>query len=365
MFIIIYLLFNNIDIITTGRCTYKGHNLNIPLDVENGDVSVLRCPLANNSRSKFRNNYYTINWMKYDDKTIDWRTYKNKNSNYIIRNYFIDINNTHRIDTYKSTLWFTNAYVNDSGIYICKLSNETYCEYSSLNFNVYSTEQINNENILSRDNVLSVEGTDKILYCLGLYEFLESPEILNGIYKLTWLKDNTEIDNNNHFVINDNVIELYIKNVTILDSGKYTCILKVNKSDIVYNVTRYYNLKVIGKTIKDNDFIKIVYPHNNSTISTKINDTLKIDCVVIMKNDYYDSPTTVSWYVNNNYLFVYENSNRIIETIETSNENRNITASLYFKKVTYKDLNAEFQCVVIDKSFSYTVKYMSIIHLQE
>ncbi|XP_044525247.1 interleukin-1 receptor type 2 [Gracilinanus agilis] len=298
---------------STENCQYLGENFK-RLKVE-GEPVVLRIFLEN-----FFNFPYNLSWHKNDsEKTV------------------LGVDKSGRTWIKGNALWIVPASVEDTGTYICTIRNESYCATKSIELEVLKKTKASPKLISYRQTVVS-SSPGKIV-CPEINDFIRNTNKM----EIKWYKDSVLLDESNKkFSVLKGSIYCHIYNVSLSNSGYYTCEVPFVHGNVKYNITRHINLRVLKK--KEETRPVIISP--NKTISTSLGSKLIIPCKVFVGSGP-KSTTLLWWTANNTFVDKMFKEGRVKEGQHHTyleNNKSYVEAPLIFDSVEKKDLYTEFIC---------------------
>ncbi|AST09381.1 hypothetical protein Murmansk-186 [Murmansk poxvirus] len=151
----------------------------------------------------------------------------------------------------------------DSGIYVCTIKNDSYCDKMSVNLTIINDIKSHIDHV-SYPQVVHTRSSIQMT-CPNIDAFV------SNTVDVQW-KGNHRI-RNNRFNIQKGTKFLTINDVRKNDAGYYTCVLKYNYDNKTYNVTRIIKLEVLDKI--DRPIIRL--PNN---VNTSLGNNLTITCRV-------------------------------------------------------------------------------------
>ncbi|XP_072477680.1 interleukin-1 receptor type 2 isoform X2 [Notamacropus eugenii] len=308
---------------STENCQYLGDYFK-RFEVE-GEPVVLNSPFTKFHNRVLFSLHYNLSWHKNDSEETVLGTSKSG-----------------RTWVKEDALWILPALPEDTGTYICTFRNESYCATMSVELKVFKETELSLQHI-SYGQVLrtSVSG---YLVCPAIHNFIQDKNSM----EIKWYKDSVLLDQNNKkFSVWKGSTRCFIHNVSLDNSGHYTCQLPFVYEGVKYNITRHIKLRVIKK--KEETVPVIIGP--NKTIWTSLGSKLIIPCKVFF--GLGSRSTMLLWWTANK-TFVHdlykEGRVKVGEHHEYTENNKSyIEVPLIFNSVEKKDLNTEFICTASNR----------------
>ncbi|XP_013009757.1 interleukin-1 receptor type 2 isoform X4 [Cavia porcellus] len=243
-----------------------------------------------------------------------------------------------RMQLRESALWILQAMREDSGTYICRVSNATHCDEMSIELKVF-TEAEAPLSLITYLQTLFL-GDDGMLMCPDTHDFAQdqaSPSI-------RWYKGSVLLgEDGGRFRNVEELRRLLIVSPSLEDEGLYKCILTFVHEGRRYNVTRQVRLRIREIT----DTVPVLISPLD-TISASLGSRLTIPCKVSLGTGT-PMNTLLWWMANITELESAYPQGRVREgpRREYSENGENfIEVPLNFDPVIREDLNTEFRCTV-------------------
>ncbi|XP_074048332.1 interleukin-1 receptor type 2 [Macrotis lagotis] len=301
-----------------GSCQYLGKYF--PKLKEEGEPVVLNSPFPKLHNRVFFSLHYNLSWHKNDSENIVPET-----------------GNSSRMWTKDDALWIVPTFLEDAGTYICTFRNESYCATMSVELKLFKKTEVSLQYISYRQTLIS-SGAGHLV-CPEISYFIQDKNNM----EIKWYKDSVLLDQSNKkFSILKGSIYCLINNVTLDNSGYYTCELPFVYEGVKYNITRHVKLQVIKK--KEETMPVIIEP--NKTVLTSLGSKLIIPCKAFFGLGSR-STMLLWWTANNTFVNNVYKEGRVKEGqhLEYSENNKSyIEVPLIFDSVEKKDLNTEFIC---------------------
>ncbi|XP_007501221.1 interleukin-1 receptor type 2 isoform X2 [Monodelphis domestica] len=310
---------------STENCQDFGDNF-IRFVVE-GEPVVLKAPFLRD----FFSLPYKLSWHKNDsEKTV------------------LGVGESGRTWIKDNALWIVPASVEDTGTYICTIRNESYCATKSIELKVLKKMTASLHLISYRQTVVS--SSPGRLVCPEINDFIQKTNKM----EIKWYKDSVLLDESNKkFSILKGSTDCHINNVSLNNSGYYTCELPFVHGNVKYNITRHIKLRVLKK--KEDSFPVIILP--NKTISTSLGSKLIIPCKAFFGLGP-QSTMLLWWTANKTFVDNVYKEGRVKEGQHhkyLENNKSYLEAPLIFDSVEKKDLYTEFVCTARNRLGSQTL----------
>ncbi|XP_074155851.1 interleukin-1 receptor type 2 isoform X1 [Sminthopsis crassicaudata] len=315
---------------STENCPYLGKNFK-KFRIE-GEPIILDTPFPKFHNKIFFSLHYNLSWHKNDsDKTL------------------LGTSKSGRIWMDNDALWILPASVEDTGTYICTLRNTSYCATMSVELKVFKKTEAPLQYISYRQ-VLVTSGPG-YLVCPEIKKFIQD----TNKTEIKWYKDSVLLDQSNKkFSILKGSIYCLINNVSLDNSGYYTCELPFVYKGVKYNITRHIKVHIMKK--KEETIPVIITP--NKTVLTSLGSKLIIPCKAFFGLGSR-STTLLWWTANNTFVDNVYKKGRVKEgqRLEYSENNKSyIEVPLIFNSVEKKDLNTEFICTARNRLGTQSLK---------
>ncbi|XP_059514852.1 interleukin-1 receptor type 2 isoform X3 [Myotis daubentonii] len=274
--------------VAAGSCQDRGKHFKTSLKVE-GEPVVLRCPQAR----------YWLGATASPRGTVTWRKSGSAGP---------APGEDGRVWVQDGDLWILPAQQGDSGTYLCTVRNASYCDQMALDLRV-------------------LENTDASLPAVS------------------YPQDSVLLDRDSErFLSVRGTTRLLIRDVSVEDAGRYSCVLAFAHRGTRYNVTRNISLRVHRKEVETVPVM--LSPHQ--TISASLGSRLTVPCKVFLGGGAH-STTLLWWMANATGIDAAYQAGRVREgpRLEYSENNANyIEVPLIFDPVIREDLTTDFKCVV-------------------
>ncbi|XP_059514851.1 interleukin-1 receptor type 2 isoform X2 [Myotis daubentonii] len=284
--------------VAAGSCQDRGKHFKTSLKVE-GEPVVLRCPQAR----------YWLGATASPRGTVTWRKSGSAGP---------APGEDGRVWVQDGDLWILPAQQGDSGTYLCTVRNASYCDQMALDLRVLENTDASLPAV-SYPQVLTVAASGSLV-CPELSEFTQNKTDL----KIQWYKDSVLLDRDSErFLSVRGTTRLLIRDVSVEDAGRYSCVLAFAHRGTRYNVTRNISLRV----------------HSSR---------LTVPCKVFLGGGAH-STTLLWWMANATGIDAAYQAGRVREgpRLEYSENNANyIEVPLIFDPVIREDLTTDFKCVV-------------------
>ncbi|XP_028656432.2 interleukin-1 receptor type 2 [Erpetoichthys calabaricus] len=296
----------------------------MPLYTIEGEAVVLKCPFVEFFKTHLPVSSFSIEWLDNNEQVIP--------------------HDGERIHSQGDLLWFSSTLPTDSGNYICRQRNTSYCITSTLSITVYEEKGYSLDDIAYVNNAIA-SSTGKI-NCPNLEEYKKRA----GRLDLKWYKDSNPLSNaEGKHLYRSGEHFLLIKNVDPQDQGYYTCKLTFYVNSTQYKVTRTISLQILAPLIKPS----IVYPLNN-TIKVSLGTKVTIPCRVFFGSQRLQYPR-IEWFANNSYpnsvgKRMMEGKNILVENAQ----GKYLEVPLIIDGVHQDDARTEFKCIAQNGIGSHT-----------
>ncbi|XP_014397360.1 PREDICTED: interleukin-1 receptor type 2 isoform X1 [Myotis brandtii] len=305
--------------VAAGSCQDRGKHFKTSLKVE-GEPVVLRCPQARYWLGATASPRGTVTWRKSGSA----RPAPGEDG---------------RVWVQDGDLWILPAQRGDSGTYLCTVRNASYCDQMALDLRVLENTDASLPAV-SYPQVLTVAASGSLV-CPELSEFAKNKTDL----KIQWYKDSVLLDQDSgKFLSVRGTTRLLIRDVSVEDAGRYSCVMAFAHGGTRYNVTRNIKLRVHRKEVETVPVM--LSPHQ--TISASLGSRLTVPCKVFLGGGAH-STTLLWWMANATSIDTAYQAGRVREgpRLEYSENDANyIEVPLIFDPVIREDLTTDFKCVV-------------------
>ncbi|KAG2456609.1 TNIK kinase, partial [Polypterus senegalus] len=288
--------------ITYGEC--QEFPPNMPLYTIEGEAVVLKCSFVEFFKTHLSVSSFSIEWLDNNKQVIP--------------------HDGERIHSEGDLLWFLSTLPTDSGNYICRQRNTSYCISSTLSITVYEEKGYNLDDIAYVNKAIA--ASTGMINCPNLEEYKKRA----GKLDLKWYKDSNPLSNaEGKHLYRSGERFLLIKNVDSQDQGYYTCELTFYVNSTQYKVTRTISLQILG---------------------TKVT----IPCRVFFGSQSLQYPR-IEWFANNSYpnsvgKRMMEGENILVENVQ----GKYLEVPLIIDGVHQDDARTEFKCVAKNGIGSHT-----------
>ncbi|XP_069827051.1 interleukin-1 receptor type 1 [Dendropsophus ebraccatus] len=253
-----------------------------------------------------------------------------------------------RVHQDQKYLRFIPADIHDSGLYQCVFRNSTYCIKKIRRVVVfeYNDGLCYNHTVRFRSQETMLPSLTIECKKIDYYvDYRKSP--------VKWFKEcqPLNLDGQRYSIIGKTLI---INNVTMQDSGNYTCEVSLSYNGVIYNISRTTEFTILDVPEKTEPVVE--FPRNN-VIDVELGSSITLTCKV---TTIKDEITTLLWTYSGMMMSFYTEDDRVTmgytETNSTEDGTENFM-TLNFTKVIEEDFNRKFYCQIYTTNIMFYVEF--------